>query len=348
MTQDFKAQQARQMLRRRTQHANELARAQQADNAANGAQQGKFGDYVFKAIQRPNASPLNRTTQLPGQRPAGSADANEKEVPEEPGGEAESAKDKNNPNGPNVAAVDPDRERRRQPEHRGDADGGSHGGSGQQSGSGTGGGSGDNAGNGGGSGTGSGHGGGGSGSSGGGSPGGGGSGSSGGGRGDGGSGNRQAPAGMLRSPSGPLAMRSASATLSSVKPLLKLVVEAGTPQDRQQALAHALAVLNSYRTEPGEPSVEALQLEIMAVYLEATQNPEVPITRAEVKEILTRQDSISSTEQRSDPKLRNRNALMPLKLLISDLPRTDAQRAMAVDRMRGGHHWLGPTPGNTP
>jgi len=121
--------------------------------------------------------------------------------------------------------------------------------------------------------------------------------------------------------------------------LQQAILTAGTPQAREQALAHALFVLSATRIRPGPISADAAQLVVMAAYLDATHEPGPLATRQGVKEALLMQGPPATSALPASPAVRDRMALLPLKLLVCHQRRTDGQRQLAAARMLGGMDW---------
>jgi hypothetical protein len=128
----------------------------------------------------------------------------------------------------------------------------------------------------------------------------------------------------------------ASPELASLR---RAVLEAGTPQARVQALTHALFVLSATRSRPGPLSADAAQLAVMAAYLDAPNEPGPLSTRQGVKEALLMQGSPAASALPAGTPVRDRMALLPLKLLVCQQRRTAAQRQVATERMLAGMHW---------
>jgi len=121
--------------------------------------------------------------------------------------------------------------------------------------------------------------------------------------------------------------------------LQQAILAAGTPQAREQALAHALFVLSATRIRPGRISADAAQLVVMATYLDAIHEPGPLATRQGVKEALLMQGAPAASALPASPAVRDRMALLPLKLLVCHQRRTDGQRQLAAARMLGGMDW---------
>lgn len=130
---------------------------------------------------------------------------------------------------------------------------------------------------------------------------------------------------------------SASPELSSLR---GAVLGAGTPQARAQALTQALFVLSASRTAPGPISADAAQLIVMAAYLDAPNEAGPLSTREGVKEALLVQGLPAASALPASTPVRDRMALLPLKLLACSQQRTDAQRQVAVERMLTGLNWF--------
>jgi hypothetical protein len=121
--------------------------------------------------------------------------------------------------------------------------------------------------------------------------------------------------------------------------LHQAILAAGTPQAREQALAHALFVLSAARVRPGRISADTAQLVVMAAYLDATHEPGPLSKRQGVKEALLMQGPPAASIFPASAAVRDRMALLPLKLLVCHQRRTDGQRQVAAARMLGGMDW---------
>jgi hypothetical protein len=134
-------------------------------------------------------------------------------------------------------------------------------------------------------------------------------------------------------------MRSCLQDSPELARLHQAILAAGTPQAREQALAHALFVLSAARIRPGRISADAAQLVVMAAYLDAAQEPGPLSKRQGVKEALLMQGPPAASVLPPSAAVRDRMALLPLKLLVCHQRRTDGQRQVAAARMLGGMDW---------
>jgi hypothetical protein len=83
-----------------------------------------------------------------------------------------------------------------------------------------------------------------------------------------------------------------------------------------------------------------MMMSLMAAYVEATHEPGALSTLAHVKQVLVELGpALHGGAPPPGPRERNRFALLPLKLLVSDRQRTEAQRLIAAERLRAGQRW---------
>jgi len=312
-------QQKQQQLRHHNEavaHAHEAAQhGAQAEKGAPTHGQGRYGDTVFRTLPRPPAPPP-RQNRLPGQRSDG------KEVersPEGPGAEPAEHRAAGNDKGP-VEAVDRDSGRGQQHQHHDDSHdndqaggfGGGHGGaqSGGHSGGGHSGGgqSGNQSGN-----------------------------QSGGGQ----SGGGQQPATRFAVPAARGSalghLPTAGLLAPEVAAFRDALASTALPQQRARHLAAALVSLS--KPGRGHLHADAMMMSLMAAYIESTNEPGALSTLARVKQVLVEAGPVLTGLLPPGPRERNRLALLPLKLLVCDRQRTEAQRLIAAERLHAGQRW---------
>jgi hypothetical protein len=300
------------LMRRHNQevaHAREAAHEAQQDRAeaAHAQAQGRYGDTVFRTVPLPPAPPprQNRTAPHRGEVRPGRADGKEEELeaPVVP----EAAARRETPGQEPVEATDRDGEGQQKHRHGGSHAGGDQGGSlgGGQSGGHSG------------------------------------SGQSGGqGSGQQGGQSQQGMAGRFR---GAQRMATASASSLSGGQASELVAFrnalAGmdSPERRARHLAEAMVALS--KPGPALLNNDAMMMLLMAAYIESTHEPGSLSTLAKVKQVLVELGPTLTGALPPGPRERNRLALLPLKLLVCDRQRTEAQRQVAVERLRSGQQW---------
>ena len=309
-------------------HAREAAHEAQQERAeaAHEQAQGRYGDSVFRTVPLPPAPPprQNRTAAHRGEVRPARADGKEeeREDPTVP----EAAERRESPGKEPVEATDKDGEGQK---HHG---GNSHGGS-DQAGSFGGGGQG----GGGQSGSHSG------GHSGGGHSGGHSSGGQSGGQGSGQQGGQShrdsstrfgAPA-ADRSTALPASFAVGQAT--QLQAFRSELAEIALPERRARYLAEAMVALS----KPGRAQLnnDAMMMSLMAAYIESAHEPGTLSTLARVKQVLLEMGPTLTGALPPGPRERNRLALLPLKLLVCDRQRTEAQRQIAVERLRAAQRW---------
>lgn len=289
------------------EHAREVAQHAQAERAQGEVihGQGRHGDTVFRTLPRPPAPPP-RQNRVPGQR--GDPRPTEQEPPGA-GQAAETAATVAPGGARHVEAIDRDGSNGHQQPSQGES---RNGGSGANA----------NGGH-------SGHPGGGSG--------GGGGGQHGGQSRDGGQQNGQ-PAALARF-GVPAATRTAAASglPAELAAFGDALASTTHPEQKARHLAAAMVALN--KPGPGRHNVDAMMMSLMAAYVEASHEPGALNTLARVKQVLVELGPALSGVLPPGPRERNRFALLPLKLLVSDRHRTEAQRLIAAERLRAGQRW---------
>lgn len=319
----------KQQLQRR--HNQEVANAREATHeaqdraeAAHEQAQGRYGDTVFRTVPLPPAPPpRQRAAAHRGEVRPPRADGKEEEENEEPIA-AESAERREGPGKEPVEATDQDGESKHQ--HHGgshsgnDQAGGFSGQTGGQSGGHSGGGSGGHAG---------------------------GGGHSGGQSGSGGQGSGQNSGqshhGAAARFGAPAAARAvslpslAASQSSEVQAFRSALGEMAQPERRARHLAEAMVALS--KPGPGRLNNDAMMMSLMAAYIESTHEPGALSTLARVKQVLVEMGPTLTGALPPGPRERNRLALLPLKLLVCDRQRTEAQRKVAVERLRAGQRW---------
>jgi hypothetical protein len=301
------------LLRRHNQevaHARDAAHDAQQDraDAAHAQAQGRYGDTLFRTIPMPPAPPprQNRTAPHRGEVRPDRADGQEAER-EEPA-VPEAAARREGPGQQPVEATDRDGEGQQKHHHgsgsntggdQGGSLGGGHSGQGHSSG-----------------GQGGGHG------------------------GQPGGQPQQGMAGRFR---GPQRAQTALATSLSGGQSAELVAfrhalaGMASPERRARHLAEAMVALS--KPGPALLNHDAMMMSLMAAYIESAHEPGSLSTLAQVKQVLVEMGPALAGALPPGPRERNRLALLPLKLLVCDRQRTEAQRHIAVERLRAGQRW---------
>jgi type III secretion regulatory protein HpaA len=305
-------------------HAREAAHEAQQERAEATYEQaqGRYGDTVFRTVPLPPAPPprQNRTAAHRGEVRPARADGKEeeREDPTIP----EAAERRESPGKEPVEATDKDGEGHKQ--HHGGGD--SHGGSDQAGSFGGGGQSGSQSGGHSGGSHSGGH-------------------SSGGQSGGQGSGQQRgqshhdnsarfgSPAG--RSTALPSSLAAGQAT--QLQAFRSELAEIALPERRARYLAEAMVALS----KPGRAQLnnDAMMMSLMAAYIESAHEPGALSTLARVKQVLLEMGPTLTGALPPGPRERNRLALLPLKLLVCDRQRTEAQRQVAVERLRAAQRW---------
>jgi hypothetical protein len=110
------------------------------------------------------------------------------------------------------------------------------------------------------------------------------------------------------------------------------------PERRARHLAEAMVALSRPGRHSGLNS-DAMMMSLMAAYVESSVEPGALSTLAKVKQVLIELGPILTGALPPGPRERNRLALLPLKLLVCDRQRTEAQRLIAAERLRAGQRW---------
>jgi hypothetical protein len=328
----FLQQQKLQQLHKNEAAAHTREAAQRESQAEHAQAQGRYGDTMFRTVPMPPGPPPRQLRQ-PGQRgdvrPARS-DGKDTNGPEEPvQAERTERREGGEHKGP-VEATDGDAEGKHQHHHgepHADGDRSGNFGGGQSGGGSSGGGQS-------------------SGGHSGGQSGGGGSHSGGQGQGQ----SRQAattrfsmPAAGRSVSTSPLGAASAAPEIQAFRSALSSVA---APERRARFLAEAMVSLS--KRSSGRFDTDATMMSLMAAYIEASQEPGALSTLARVKQVLVEMGPAISGALPPGPRERNRFALLPLKLLVSDRMRTEQQRAIAAERLRAGQRWPADTIEMTP
>jgi hypothetical protein len=309
-------------------HAREAAHEAQQEHAQAARQaQGRYGDTVFRTVPMPPGPPPRQNKSPPHrsevrQRRADGKD-DEREDPVQP----ESAERRENPGQERVEGVDRDGQGHQQHQHHE----GSHGGNDQAGGFG-GGHSGSHSGGHSGGGHSGGQSGGQSSHSG---------GQSGQGGGQGGQARQQAP-GRFGAPAAgraaSLPPSLAAAQSNEVQAFRRELAGIDLPERRARYLAEAMVALSKPGRHGGLNS-DAMMMSLMAAYVENSVEPGALATLAKVKQVLLELGPSLTGALPPGPRERNRLALLPLKLLVVDRQRTEAQRLIAAERLRAGQRW---------